>query len=274
MKNVTLTTSLILAQALCLTAQDSDAAPQPVARLAPAAGDVVTQVHQDAARRLSIAVRLTGDVQDADVVAILVSDTDHALRFPGAIGDVLAGNLLHVFARPTAIAGLWLDPSSDVFRRPFDGWLQAVAVRPGGSIRPGQIMPLEWEEGGYARKRPDADVQDTDRDGDLSGYTGPKMIARQLDGKGIWVEFETPSNDYALRFEESRQSGDGTDVFLTLEEPGPGEGQLDVVEFHSMAIGVSRQNGNHVRVFVNREQRHTGTGDVPKYELAAELMMR
>ena len=96
-------------------------------------------------------------------------------------------------------------------------------------------------------------------------------------GETSVIQFQVPSNDYALFHDHNRESEQGTDVYLFLEEPGQGQGLFDVVEYHSMAIGVSRENGDRVRVFVARAPRLNDSDtpqDAREYKLAATFWMR
>ena len=238
-------------------------APKPIVTdAAPLQLEVVVPQDKD---RWS--VRVT--VQDTATVAILISDTDRVLPISDAAPLILES--AGILALGRTHMGEFLADAQRVAIADLDLFVQAVALYQDGSIRATPITPVAF---GDERVAP-SDSDDTDRD--PSAYDGPPMIARQLDGKGIFVEFQVPSNDYALFHDHNRESEQGTDVYLFLEEPGQGQGLFDVVEYHSMAIGVSRENGDRVRVFVARAPRLNDSDtpqDAREYKLAATFWMR
>jgi hypothetical protein len=59
------------------------------------------------------------------------------------------------------------------------------------------------------------------------------------------------------------------DVYLFLEEPGEGQGMLDIVEFHDVIIDVRNRGGDRIRVFIERAQRDARRSN--DYRLAATL---
>ncbi|MBK8097220.1 MAG: hypothetical protein IPK26_08935 [Planctomycetes bacterium] len=64
----------------------------------------------------------------------------------------------------------------------------------------------------------------------------------------LMVEFTAPTDGYALRAASVVRSGNATDVYVLLKTPGPGEGNLDVVEEHSLALDLGSDAGAFVRV--------------------------
>ena len=107
-------------------------------------------------------------------------------------------------------------------------------------------------------------------------YAGPRMEAQLIREEtdvqprtGLLVTFTTPSNDYRAWHLCTDLSADRTRVFLILQEPGTGQGQLDIVEQHRVWVDLGDGQLGSVRVFVSRHKSDT---DGPRsFELAAEL---
>ena len=80
----------------------------------------------------------------------------------------------------------------------------------------------------------------------LASFALPPLVSSY----SVEITATVPSNDWDLLHQVTRQSPNGTEVFLILKEPGPGEGELDVVETHRLTVDLGGQNPGGVRVYV------------------------
>ena len=104
-------------------------------------------------------------------------------------------------------------------------------------------------------------------------YRGPSVEAalqQEATLHVVLVTVQAPTGGYSLRLDETRRTSKGTEIYLTLESPGPDEMATMALEEHREKVVLKPEQGA-VHVYVKQVQRNITYVQTPPYELAQAL---
>lgn len=192
-------------------------------------------------------------VAEGSRMALLISDRETRLAMTGILPALLQGQLVVEMSRINAQA-FGFDLPTGELEPGVAGYLQAVAIEVGGRLRSSAVAPLQICEAG----RPCGAVIPGFYSGTAAFAVSPFIAFNRLppmmSSWAVDIDVTVRSNDWHLSHQITRHGPSGTEIYLILKEPAPGEGQLDVVETHSVQVELGAGNPGRLIVFVGRTE--------------------
>jgi len=187
--------------------------------------------------------RVEVDLEGEDAGAILlVSDQDLMYAQTGIVPPILATTTMLPMRRstPRTLVTEW---NVDLLPAGSSACIQVIAMA-GDRLRPSAVARVD---AGSALA--------------LGRYEGPPVrvetyaitrIPPSLSSYAVSLTATVPSNHWQLRHHLTVRHQRGTDVYVTLVEPVPGQGTGEVVEVHQLTVDIGAANPGAIRVLVAR----------------------
>jgi hypothetical protein len=183
----------------------------------------------------SASIELRAEVPAGGIVAMLAALGADTVRL--GTGTVLASPVVLGLAKDRR--DVVVLPLAPAVAAAAGVHVQAVLLDAGGMIAPGIVLPID-------RTPPPQPVLPSEP------LAAVRLALEQGQGSvpafALHAAFTAPTDGYGLRVHALVRHDHGTDVYLRLDTPGPGEGMLDIVEEHELLTKLGTDPGAKVRV--------------------------
>ena len=182
-------------------------------------------------------------------MALLISDQELLQASMGTPPALLKAQLVVGMSRinPQTFA---IDLPTNGLKPGVVAYLQAVGLEAGGGIRSSAVVPLEICQSGQPCGAIILGFYGGSAQFAVSPMISIDRLPPNVSSWAVDIDVTVRSNDWDLSHQVTRQGPSGTDIFMILKKPGPGEGLLDVVETHSVQVDLGAGNPGRLTIYV------------------------